>query len=214
MRRIAVLVMAAVTLLLGEGSAYAREGQTLIYLGGPIVTMAGDEPETVEAVAVRGGTIVAIGSRAEVERKAGRRPQRIDLKGCTLLPGFIDAHGHVSMVGRYAMMADLSGPPVGKVTTIAALQDALRAHQLAHPEGVISGRGYDDAVLKGGRHPTRLDLDAVSAERPIAIIACQRAPDFSQQRDAPTGRDRAGYTRSGRRKNPARGRWSHPRWRA
>lgn len=168
MRRIAVLVMAAVTLLMGGGLANAREGQ--VYHGGPIVTMAGDEPETVEAVAVRGGTIVAIGSRAEVERKAGRRPQRIDLKGRTLLPGFIDAHGHVSMVGRYAMMADLSGPPVGKVTTIAALQDALRAHVLAHPEGVISGRGYDDAVLKGGRHPTRHDLDAVSAERPIAIM--------------------------------------------
>jgi predicted amidohydrolase YtcJ len=141
-----------------------------IYTGGTILTMAGDEPELVEAVAVRDGAILAVGSRESVERQAGRKASHVDLAGKAMLPGFIDAHGHVSMVGRYLQMADLSGPPLGKVTTVAALQDTLRAFISDHPQGPVAGRGYDDAALEGGQHPTRQDLDAVSSARPIAIM--------------------------------------------
>lgn len=151
-------------------SAWARTSPATIYAGGPIVTMAGDAPETVEAVAVREGRILAAGTRRAVEKAAGRKATHIDLKGRTMLPGFIDAHGHVSLVGRYERMADLSGPPTGNVTTIAALQDKLRAWMASHPEGPILGRGYDDAQLAGGQHPSRLDLDAVSRDRPIALM--------------------------------------------
>jgi len=166
MKKLALAVIAALL----PTVAYAEKPATDVYSGGSIITMEGDAPQIVEALAVRDGRIIATGSQAEVGRQAGRRAHIIDLKGRTMLPGFIDAHGHVSMVGRYKLMADLSGPPVGSVTTISALQDTLRSYIQDHPEGIIAGRGYDDAVLEGGQHPTRKDLDTVSADRPIAII--------------------------------------------
>ncbi|MDG2003890.1 MAG: amidohydrolase [Novosphingobium sp.] len=165
----AVLLGAAALALTGAPALADSTGPT-VYTGGTILTMRGDKPELVEAVAVRGGTILAVGSREAVEREAGRKARHVDLAGKAMLPGFIDAHGHVSMVGRYQKMADLSGPPLGKVSTIAALQDALRAFMADHPEGPIAGRGYDDAALESGEHPTRRDLDAVSSDRPIAIM--------------------------------------------
>ncbi|MBV1918761.1 MAG: amidohydrolase [Sphingomonadaceae bacterium] len=152
------------------GVAQAKTEPVTIYSGGPIVTLAGDAPELVEAVAVRGGTIIATGSSDSVRTKAGRKAVQVDLKGKTMLPGFIDAHGHVSLLGRFMLMADLSSPPVGAITTIAQLQDTLRAYMEEHPEGPILGRGYDDAMLVNGQHPTRHDLDAVSSDRPIVLM--------------------------------------------
>ncbi len=151
------------------GQPHAAEAQDLIFSGGPIVTMAGNGPEQVEAVLVRNGRIIATGRYETVKRQAGRHARGVDLKGRAMLPGFIDAHGHVTLDGHYRRMADLSPPPVGDVTTMAQLQDKLRAFMREHPEGVVLGYGYDDAVLKEGRHPTRHDLDAVSADRPIGL---------------------------------------------
>ena len=89
--------VAALAAILLTGAASARDPAT-IYSGGPVVTMAGDTPETVEAIAVRDGRIVAVGTNAAVAKAAGRDARRVDLKGRALLPGFIDAHGHVGFV--------------------------------------------------------------------------------------------------------------------
>ncbi|HMS19881.1 amidohydrolase [uncultured Sphingorhabdus sp.] len=144
-----------------------------IYSGGPIITMAGDTPETVEAIAVKDGKITALGNAEAVFKQAGKKAKRIDLRGRTLLPGFIDAHGHVSYAGQNAAMAQLQPPPVGGVDTITKLQAALRVWEAQRrlPEGApIVGNGFDDSQLTEGRFPTRHDLDAVSASRPILII--------------------------------------------
>lgn len=143
-----------------------------VYEGGPILTMAGDTPETVDAVAVAGGKILALGTGAAVRRRAGRHAVHVDLHGHTLLPGFIDAHGHVSMVGQAAGFANLSPPPIGGVASIAQLQQALRDYLAlrALPAGVpVVGAGYDDSQLAEHRHPTRAELDAVSTEHPIVL---------------------------------------------
>jgi len=142
----------------------------MIVSGGPIVTMAGDEPQTVEAIFIRGGKIVATGSLAQVKKAAGGKAAAVDLKGRTLLPGFIDAHGHIGYVGQNAAMAALQPPPVGGVASIAQLQDALRNYQRPAGMPIIIGNGYDDSQLAEMRHPTRQDLDAVSATVPILVI--------------------------------------------
>jgi predicted amidohydrolase YtcJ len=165
MRR-AFIATAAVLLI----AAAPAPGQ--IYHGGPIITMAGEAPETVEAVLVSGGKIAAIGSLADVQKRA-KRAKRIDLKGRTLLPGFIDAHGHASFVGQNAGMVQLQPPPVGGVDSIAKLQTAFRdwGASRAFPEGVpYIGNGFDDSQLVEKRFPTRHDLDAVSATRPLLAI--------------------------------------------
>jgi hypothetical protein len=141
-----------------------------LYSGGDIVTLAGDVPETVDALAVRDGHIIALGSLADVSRVAGRKAVRIDLKGRTLLPGFIDAHGHVSSVGQTAGLAQLAPPPVGKVDSMAALQAALRAYTPPPGMPIVMGNGYDDSALAEKRHPTRHDLDAAIADKPVLVV--------------------------------------------
>ena len=141
-----------------------------IYHGGHIVTVAGDTAETVEAVLVADGKIAATGTLSLLQKRA-KTAKRIDLKGRTLLPGFIDAHGHVSYVGQAEGMAKLAPPPVGGVDSIAKLQDALRAWVAKLPaDSPLVGNGYDDSQLAEKRHPTRQDLDAVATDRPIIVL--------------------------------------------
>ena len=155
------------------GAAKAAPEPATIYTGGPIITMDGASPELAGAVAVRGGRIIAVGVPASVIKAAGKSARTIDLKGRALLPGFIDAHGHVSFVGQNAAMVQLQPPPVGGVDSIAKLQQAFRdwisGRILA--EGVpVVGNGFDDSQLVEKRFPTRHDLDAVSDTRPLIAM--------------------------------------------
>ena len=141
-----------------------------ILVGKHIITM---DTNRVEAVALRGETIAATGSRAKVMRLAGPETRLVELGDHALLPGFIDSHSHATMAGRMSLYANLSSPPVGSVTDIASLQERLRDHIAANAPPLAAwtvGYGYDDSLLAEGRHPTRDDLDAVSSIRPVAIL--------------------------------------------
>ncbi len=165
--------MKRLTILLAFGatSAHAAPAErATVWSGGPIITMAGDSAESAEAIAVRDGKIIAVGSLASVRKAAGKKAVSVDLKGRTLLPGFIDAHGHVGSVGQVAALAQLAPPPVGKVDSIAALQEALRAYTPPTGMPFIIGNGYDDSQLAERRHPNRHDLDAVYPDKPTIII--------------------------------------------
>jgi predicted amidohydrolase YtcJ len=163
----------AVALVLAPIAALAQPADA-IWSGGPIVTVNDAQP-SAEAVAVRGGRIVAVGARGEVERRfAGPKTLRHDLKGRTLVPGFVDGHGHVTGVGLQAVVANLLPPPDGRVSSIAELQRTLREWMAANPwhrdYGIVMGFGYDDSQLQEQRHPTREELDAVSADLPVLLI--------------------------------------------
>lgn len=148
----------------------ASKAPDTIYLG-DVVTMDAARP-AAEAVAVKGQTIVAVGDRATVLALKGRTTRVVDLGQKALLPGFIDSHGHITVVAMQAHSANLSSPPVGTVRSIADLQQALRRHieQRKIPAGGwVVGWGYDDAQLAERRHPTRADLDAVSTEHLIYV---------------------------------------------
>ncbi|MBI1178966.1 MAG: amidohydrolase family protein [Alphaproteobacteria bacterium] len=174
MKSVCAALAAAIVALGTAGSqpaaADAPRADT-IYEGGPIVTM---DPNTegAEAVAVAGGRILAVGAAADVERLAGPATRRVDLHGRTLLPGLIDAHGHITMLAAVARYADLQPPPAGHVSSVADVQQALAAQRdrTAAEGGWIVGFGYDDSLLAEQRHPTRHDLDAVSADRPVLIL--------------------------------------------
>src|SRR5690606_22870113 len=129
----------------------------------------------VEAVAVKDGRILAVGSSSEIERYRGKQTVMHDLGGRTLLPGFVDAHGHAFMIGLQAVSANLLSPPDGKVKDIKGLQSTLTQWASEHASteksiGMILGFGYDDAQLAEQRHPTRDDLDLVSKDIPVMII--------------------------------------------
>jgi predicted amidohydrolase YtcJ len=162
--------MRRIALLLAPLVIAAAPEQGTLYFGGPIVTMHGDAPETVEAVLVSGGKIVALGPLASLEKRA-RQAQRVDLKGRTLLPGFIDAHGHASFVGQNAGMVQLQPPPIGGVDNLNVMQAVLRDWIARNPNApVVVGNGFDDSQLAEKRFPTRHDLDQVSATKPIIAL--------------------------------------------
>jgi predicted amidohydrolase YtcJ len=146
----------------------------LIYSGGPIITVNDAQP-TAEAVAVRGGRILAIGTRDQVQATRGPGTRMVNLEGRTLLPGFVDPHGHVAMVGLQAVGANLLPAPDGEGNDIPALIRILREWAQRNAAavrryGLIFGFGYDDSQLREQRHPTRDDLDQVSSEVQVLII--------------------------------------------
>lgn len=168
------LLLAAIQLACG--SAMAATGAPVadaIWFNGPIITLDDKHPNA-QAVAVKDGKILAVGERKQVLQNQGPTTQMIDLKGTTLLPGFIDPHGHVSMVGFQAASANLLPPPDGTNDTLPKLQETLRNFEQQSPIpkqfGVLFGFGYDDSQLQEQRHPTKDDLDAVSRGVPIAIV--------------------------------------------
>jgi predicted amidohydrolase YtcJ len=150
----------------------AAEPATL-YAGGPILTMAGPQPSYAEALVERGGRIVYVGPLAGAIRTAGGAAKRVNLAGRALLPGFIDAHGHLPDYVATWGRPDLSPPPVGNTRRIADIQATVRGYLASHPAPAGQLQffmGYDDSLLEEKRHPTRADLDAVSATVPILLI--------------------------------------------
>jgi hypothetical protein len=145
----------------------------IIFFGGDIVTAA-PGPAEPEAVAVKDGIIVFTGGYADaLSRWRGPRTQLRDLRGRALLPGFIDARGHLGGIGLQAAIAGLLAEPDGDVSDIAALQEELRAFaasEVGSSLAWIVGFGCEDAMLAEQRHPTREDLDAVSAAKPVLAI--------------------------------------------
>src|SRR5947209_15336792 len=133
-------------------SAVAGERADLIFRGGRVHTV-NPANDVVEAVAIAGGRILAAGRNAVIGALAGPGTRVVELRGRSLLPGFTDAHTHLTGVGAAMEAIDCKAPGMG---SIAALQEAVRQHAASLPAGAwIRGRGYDQSRLAERRHPTR-----------------------------------------------------------
>ncbi len=150
-------------------AAQAQFAATDIYINGDIITVNDEQPQA-EAVAVRGGKILAVGTKADVTAVAGAAATVKNLNGKTLIPGLIDAHGHITYAAQTVVDVNLSSPPVGEAQSIADVVKLLAARKQEQPDAPwIFGWGYDDSLLEERRHVTRDDLDKVAADIPIAI---------------------------------------------
>lgn len=148
-----------------------------IYFGGDILTMEGETPNYAEAVVQENGKIVFIGSKTEALKKYQGKAKEIDLKGKTMLPAFLDSHGHFFNVGFTALCANLLPPPDGPgknieavVNTLITYKDSEDGKYIQDKMGWIIGSGYDDSQLEEMNHPKATDLDRVSTEFPVVII--------------------------------------------
>ena len=150
------------------GSRPAGLRADAVYINGTIITM-GESTKTAQAVAVRDGKIVGVGSTRDIVGLAGNGTKTVNLRGNTMLPGFIDAHSHFASVGTAKLFqADLQSPPVGPVEDIDDLVAALKLKVDSTPSGEwVRGRGYDQTLLAEQRHPTTQDLDRASVDHPI-----------------------------------------------
>jgi predicted amidohydrolase YtcJ len=166
-----ISMLAAGVVLIAVGSACAQNADT-IYHGGTIITV-NDAANTAEALAVKDGRILAVGSKADLLQKKGDATRVIDLGGKTLIPGFIDPHSHIAAYEFAWGLPVLNPPPVGDVEEIADIIAKLKTYVTAkklNPGTLVIGTGYDDSLLKERRHPIREELDQVSSEHPVLIV--------------------------------------------
>lgn len=136
----------------------------MILTNARILTMDPDRPRA-EAVALASGRIAAVGSRAEIEAQAGPATEVVDCGGATLLPGFVESHLHLVLGGAELAHLHLHG-----IDGATALARAFRDFAARHPDRpLLMAQGGHYAMLD---HPMgRHDLDAIIADRPIAITA-------------------------------------------
>ncbi len=155
----------AMNAVAGEQSA------DIIFIGDHIITVDAT-PVDVTAVAVAGQNIVATGPAKEILKLKTSSTRVIELGDNALVPGFIDAHGHMTIVAKLTEMIDLASPPVGRVENIndivALVKSKIDKQQLA-PGTWVLGFGYDDSLLEEKRHPNRDDLDRASLDHPVML---------------------------------------------
>lgn len=141
-----------------------------VFINGNVLTMDADN-SVRQALSARGELIEAVGSTDEIMALVTDDTEVVDLRGRTLLPGFIDAHGHFPGSGLRVVAADLNSPPIGTLTTMAEVLAALKVQAAdTEPGKWVSGFGYDDTLLAEQRHPTRAELDQISTEHPVVAM--------------------------------------------
>lgn len=176
MTKTLILTISALMLFSCNQTTEPTEPATLYY-NGDILTMEGDEPQYVEALVSRGGVIAYAGTKAEAIKIAGKGHTAEDLQGNTLLPGFIDGHGHLYNAGLLSLAANVFPAPDGPGTDFDALVDAVKdwtetenGKFLSNKMGWIMANGYDDSQLKENMHPTKEVLDRISTTMPVVLI--------------------------------------------
>jgi len=167
----AFLGMLALGLVAGCSQTPENQADT-IYTGGDIITVNDAQP-IAEAVAVKGGKILAVGTRAEMEKAhKGAATRVVDLAGKSLLPGFLDAHTHYFSSLTVANQCNLYPPPAGPGKDVPSIIRALTAFREDRkmPAGeIIQAYGYDENVMPDGRHLNRDDLDKAFPDNPVLV---------------------------------------------
>jgi hypothetical protein len=139
----------------------------LVITNAQIITMDPFCPRA-EALAIKEGRIFSIGSSKQIFESVGSKNERWDLRGRTVLPGFIDAHLHFRALAESLVILNI-GADRG-VSDIPHLQKRIYLETLRYPPGTwIRAGGYDDTALAEKRDPTRWDLDPVSMHHPLKL---------------------------------------------
>lgn len=136
---------------------------TILYMGGKILPL--DTEASCEAMAVRDGCVLYVGSAENARAAAGKNAKVCNLSGDVLMPSFIDAHSHLT-----AFASTLRLVPLSRCKSFEDIAEKLRERcQKAAPDEWIIGFGYDHNELKEKRHPDKALLDAVSGRHPVMI---------------------------------------------
>jgi predicted amidohydrolase YtcJ len=138
----------------------------MFLVDGNVVTVDARD-SIVEAVAVKGGRIIATGATSDIMKLAGERTEVVNLGGKTVLPGLIDSHTHPSGAAVRFYEINCRSPPVGSIREILDMV-ADKAGELGSGKW-IRGANYNDIKLEERRHITRWELDEVAPDNPVFI---------------------------------------------
>ena len=173
MKKIHIILLLFISFINCEKDNPQESSGSILYFNGDIITMEGNSPVYAEALVVKNKKIQFVGSSEEATKIAGNNHQMINLKGKTLLPGFIDGHAHFASFSAQAIGAKILPPPDAGARDIPSLIEILKKWNTPENRaltGWIFGMGFDDSVLEEKRFPTKHDLDQVSTEFPIMIV--------------------------------------------
>ena len=138
----------------------------VIFVNGNILTMDYNKFRA-SAVVVKNGEIVFVGDKSAALLFRGSKTTIIDLKGKTMLPGFIESHTHPT---HYALhLLEIDCRPLHAPSIDVMLQRIAEAVKTTPPNQWIRGWGWDDSKLNEKRHPTRWDLDRVAPDHPVFL---------------------------------------------
>ena len=148
----------------GDAMSTAATKADTVIRNANVITMDPNRPR-VQALAMSNGRFIGLGSNEDVEMFVGPGVKVMDLRGKTVLPGFIDAHIHVLNSGiRHVMAADCD------LLSITSILTALRERvETAAPGQWVQGFKFDDTKTAENRFLFREDLDAVSTFHPIMV---------------------------------------------
>lgn len=173
MKKIHIILLLFISFINCEKDNPQESSGSILYFNGDIITMEGNSPVYAEVLVVKNKKIQFVGSSEEATKIAGNNHQMINLKGKTLLPGFIDGHAHFASFSAQAIGAKILPPPDAGARDIPSLIEILKKWNTPENRaltGWIFGMGFDDSVLEEKRFPTKHDLDQVSTEFPIMIV--------------------------------------------
>jgi predicted amidohydrolase YtcJ len=142
----------------------AAEPADIVFINGNIYTVNERAPRA-EAIAVKAGKIVFVGSNKAVKAHQGDRTQVEDLKGATVVPGLTDAHYHLAGVGERELTLNLEG-----ITSLNQFLEKVRERVAGARAGEwITGRGWIETFWQPPVFPTRNDLDKVAPDNPVIL---------------------------------------------
>jgi predicted amidohydrolase YtcJ len=143
-------------------TAPANIPNNLVFSGGTVVSGSDQVPRSNYAVAISTGRVVALGPADQILH-ANPNARVIDVTGTTVVPGLIDAHGHLYGLGLSLDTVSL----VGSTTFDEAIARVKERVSLAQPGEWILGRGWDQNRWPGKQFPTATPLDAAIADHPV-----------------------------------------------
>src|SRR5688572_25964968 len=136
----------------------------IVFKNGNVYTVDTKQPRA-QAIAVAKDRIVFVGSNADAEKLVGPKTRVVDLRGNTVLPGFADAHQHLSGVGFREMNLNLEG-----ATSLEDFLAKVKARVAqAKPGEWVTGRGWIETFWQPPLFPTRADLDNVAPNNPVIL---------------------------------------------
>ena len=163
---VALVVLAVGLLLFLRWASPKQMSSSLLFHGGPIVTMA--VPARVEALWVENGRIAQMGSLEAVREASGGNAEEVDLRGATLMPGFIEPHTHPLASAMLGAAIDVSGfEHDSREELMQTLRDATDGFT---PQPWIIAFGWDPIMLRDLAPPTIAELDELSPDKPFVVL--------------------------------------------
>lgn len=147
----------------------AKEADLILY-NANVITLDSRKPRA-ELVAVKGDKIIWVGANDDIQEFEGRKTQKIDCQGKTLIPGFNDAHCHILALASSLLGVDCSPSSPLKISSIADIQERIREQAQKLPPGTwIRATGYNEFYLVERRHPNRWDLDKAASHHLVKLV--------------------------------------------